>query len=180
MAKAAPVRRCGFRRILPACLFPTLPPANKGKSTALPSEATLRAIDMIDRSFNDEEIAMVLQHEEFSQDLSGRRHSFDQHWVDPTEYNYEAGPSAKPTSANTRNDNAGAERAIQNPFAGTGNKQQDLPAVCLQRECGICMDDGDDNAPWTWLPCTHQFHTSCVLDWLETANRCPVCRTECT
>ena len=27
------------------------------------------------------------------------------------------------------------------------------------------------------LECGHLFHRACVLDWMETAKLCPVCRT---
>jgi hypothetical protein len=150
--------------------------SRKVTKVALPSARTLEAIAKMDHDLNDEEIAMVLQHEEYSQDLSGRRHSFDEHWLDTTNYyaaqQDDAGPSTKPDGRPLRaNMISGASHAVI--------KEGDAVPAKGKPECGICMDDEDWYSEWTWLECAHQFHTKCVEDWLKTAARCPVCRTEC-
>eukprot|EP01087_Luapelamoeba_hula_P002577 TRINITY_DN1223_c0_g1_i1.p1 TRINITY_DN1223_c0_g1~~TRINITY_DN1223_c0_g1_i1.p1 ORF type:complete len:319 (-),score=62.49 TRINITY_DN1223_c0_g1_i1:203-1159(-) len=42
--------------------------------------------------------------------------------------------------------------------------------------CTICQEDfvSGDNA--TKLPCTHAYHSDCVLQWLKDHHTCPVCR----
>lgn len=65
-------------------------------------------------------------------------------------------------------------------------------------KCAICLkvndrdgdgDDEGDNEPkgktesnseriFNVLPCTHSFHSSCILPWLSKTNSCPLCRFE--
>jgi len=167
------VSRCGVMRFLNA-IFKNK--TRKVDKVALPSARTLEAIARLDHDMNDEEIAMVLQQEEYSQDLSGRRHSFDQNWLDTTNYYTApdniagAGQSSTSPPAIRASMISGASHAII--------KESDVRPGASKPECGICMDDDDWCAEWTWLECAHQFHTKCVDDWLKTATRCPVCRTE--
>lgn len=168
------VSRCGVMRFLNS-IFKSKSP-RKAERVALPSARTLEAIAKMDRDMNDEEIAMVLQHEEYNQDLSGRQHTFDNHWLNTSEYyaaqQDEAGPS-----------HAVASRPIRaSMISGASHatiKEGDMHPGKGKPECGICMDDDDWCAEWTWLECAHQFHTKCVEGWLKTAARCPVCRTDC-
>lgn len=51
--------------------------------------------------------------------------------------------------------------------------------VPADEECVICLSrDADDGVPWRRLACGHQFHESCLLEWLGKARRCPVCRLD--
>ena len=151
--------------------------ARQVEQVALPSSKTLETIAKMDRDMNDEEIAMVLQHEEYSQDLSGRRHSFDQHWLDTNQYYTSQQDEIAPSRPS-----AGSRPIRANMISGASHatiSEGDVHPGAGKPECGICMDDDDWRADWTWLECAHQFHTKCVEDWLKTAARCPVCRTEC-
>ncbi len=42
-------------------------------------------------------------------------------------------------------------------------------------ECSICMDL-DNTKAWIILPCGHKFHNSCIVQWLNTQQTCPICR----
>lgn len=45
-------------------------------------------------------------------------------------------------------------------------------------ECTICLDDTTSSARWRSLPCGHVFHESCLVQWLQRAHRCPLCRLD--
>lgn len=45
--------------------------------------------------------------------------------------------------------------------------------------CAICLDDIDENVPGSvlQLPCSHKFHTDCIIPWLtERQSKCPLCK----
>ena len=45
-------------------------------------------------------------------------------------------------------------------------------------ECSVCKEKYEiDNSTIT-MPCTHVFHTDCLMPWLDLHNSCPVCRYE--
>ena len=43
--------------------------------------------------------------------------------------------------------------------------------------CPICFGNARDT-PTTTTACGHCFHTACIKRWRNTANTCPLCRTE--
>ncbi|XP_075989156.1 uncharacterized protein LOC142985087 [Anticarsia gemmatalis] len=43
-------------------------------------------------------------------------------------------------------------------------------------ECSICFDVMLRNQEVTRLPCAHNFHTECILPWLQEKQTCPNCR----
>ena len=43
--------------------------------------------------------------------------------------------------------------------------------------CSVCLADYEENEFVEITPCNHNFHTDCLLDWLDDANiTCPLCR----
>merc|ERR1711988_726018 len=49
--------------------------------------------------------------------------------------------------------------------------------------CSICLDSCNEDTGsstgavrWRSLPCHHVFHEACLVQWLERAHNCPVCR----
>lgn len=56
----------------------------------------------------------------------------------------------------------------------------DLDTLCSQPSCPICSEDFIVSASVTKLPCSHIFHHSCVVPWLEMKQTCPICRAEIT
>ncbi|GMF24924.1 unnamed protein product [Phytophthora lilii] len=61
---------------------------------------------------------------------------------------------------------------------------KDSASYCQDRTCCICLNDYDseDEEPevaddtMVRLPCSHQFHEDCVIDWFNTSTTCPLCR----
>ncbi|XP_045505928.1 E3 ubiquitin ligase BIG BROTHER-related-like isoform X2 [Colias croceus] len=44
-------------------------------------------------------------------------------------------------------------------------------------ECTICYEVILKNQEVMSLPCTHNFHTACIMPWLQQQQTCPNCRT---
>ena len=44
--------------------------------------------------------------------------------------------------------------------------------------CSICLDSVKKSSDRRVLTCAHVFHSSCIAEWLQRNNRCPLCRTE--
>lgn len=46
--------------------------------------------------------------------------------------------------------------------------------------CSTCLELLSPSADLSSAPCGHVFHSTCILQWLETGkNNCPQCRTKC-
>lgn len=50
-----------------------------------------------------------------------------------------------------------------------------LTNVDIEKECCICMDKNTNN--WVDIPCGHSFHNECIIQWYQTSNTCPICRS---
>jgi hypothetical protein len=46
----------------------------------------------------------------------------------------------------------------------------------IKLECIICFDENAKE--FTYTPCMHPFHTSCLIEWRKKSNECPLCRTK--
>ena len=53
---------------------------------------------------------------------------------------------------------------------------QDVKKKYSLNECKICFSSNNNDS--IYLPCGHNFHTNCILDWFETSLDCPICREE--
>lgn len=42
--------------------------------------------------------------------------------------------------------------------------------------CGICLDDYCNGAVLQMLPCNHIMHRTCLLEWYQKSQTCPICR----
>ncbi|KAL6189584.1 hypothetical protein ACLB2K_040971 [Fragaria x ananassa] len=62
------------------------------------------------------------------------------------------------------------------PKPATKSAIEGLERVRVDTSCGICMDDFEDGLLATRFPCLHIFHGDCILRWLETHYKCPLCR----
>lgn len=45
-------------------------------------------------------------------------------------------------------------------------------------ECPTCLEEYDEENPKIVTKCEHHFHLSCILEWMERSNTCPVCDQE--
>ncbi|KAJ9163635.1 hypothetical protein P3X46_023284 [Hevea brasiliensis] len=43
-------------------------------------------------------------------------------------------------------------------------------------QCVICLEDISIGMEATRMPCSHIYHGSCIRNWLENSNLCPLCR----
>lgn len=44
------------------------------------------------------------------------------------------------------------------------------------RRCAICLDDFDSKQFVMLTPCDHMFHEDCIVPWVKSQGKCPVCR----
>ncbi|XP_041913167.1 E3 ubiquitin-protein ligase RLIM-like [Alosa sapidissima] len=65
------------------------------------------------------------------------------------------------------------------------NATYDLPTMIFnpenangQSDCRICLSEYVEGEDLTILPCNHNFHSSCVNEWLQQSPTCPMCRTQ--
>ncbi|KAI3943318.1 hypothetical protein MKW92_009028 [Papaver armeniacum] len=45
-------------------------------------------------------------------------------------------------------------------------------------DCVVCMDSFEVGTMIAYMPCSHFFHESCLVQWLQESNSCPLCRFE--
>jgi hypothetical protein len=54
----------------------------------------------------------------------------------------------------------------------------DADSLCSQPACPICSEDFNVDEEALQIQCSHFFHESCVVPWLELKHNCPICRCE--
>ncbi|XP_042478855.1 RING finger protein mug145-like [Macadamia integrifolia] len=52
------------------------------------------------------------------------------------------------------------------------------PSSSAIETCMICMDEYVKGVDIARMPCSHFFHSECIVTWLEHKNSCPLCRFE--
>ncbi|KAI3444516.1 hypothetical protein Pfo_001181 [Paulownia fortunei] len=41
--------------------------------------------------------------------------------------------------------------------------------------CPTCLEEYDAENPKIMTKCNHHFHLSCILEWMERSDTCPIC-----
>ncbi|KAL6144998.1 hypothetical protein ACLB2K_055687 [Fragaria x ananassa] len=44
------------------------------------------------------------------------------------------------------------------------------------KSCAICLEDFEPKQEVMLTPCKHMFHEECIVPWVKSSGRCPVCR----
>ncbi|KAL5697783.1 hypothetical protein ACHQM5_028899 [Ranunculus cassubicifolius] len=52
-----------------------------------------------------------------------------------------------------------------------------LDEKALKESCSICQEDYVEEDDLGSLECGHEFHFSCLKQWLKCKNVCPVCKS---
>ncbi|KAI7735330.1 hypothetical protein M8C21_029747 [Ambrosia artemisiifolia] len=58
------------------------------------------------------------------------------------------------------------------------SKSHDCSSVEEEDTCPTCFEEYDAENPRMVTKCNHQFHLSCILEWMERSNTCPICSQE--
>lgn len=63
-------------------------------------------------------------------------------------------------------------------FNKNTNKVESMNSYKAVRDnvCSICFDEYIDRDVLTVLPCKHQYHQQCIIEWLLQHTECPLCR----
>ncbi|VVB06794.1 unnamed protein product [Arabis nemorensis] len=69
---------------------------------------------------------------------------------------------------------------ILSPRKSDFSKQKGLKQLVDEEEesCPICFEVYDLENPRLTTTCEHDFHLSCLLEWIERSDRCPICNKE--
>ena len=73
-----------------------------------------------------------------------------------------------------RDDTQGSADTVE----GESSKPQDSEYLEVDDEhaqCGICLEDYNEDVVLKRLPCLHHFHAACIDDWLRVNAKCPFC-----
>ncbi|KAM4703763.1 RING finger protein 122-like [Rhinophrynus dorsalis] len=54
-------------------------------------------------------------------------------------------------------------------------KETSKKASLIGQMCAVCLEEFKVKDELGLCPCTHAFHTKCLMKWLEVRNSCPMC-----
>lgn len=57
-------------------------------------------------------------------------------------------------------------------------KLDDAKTMEEEDVCPTCLEEYDDQNPKIITKCNHHYHLSCILEWMERSNTCPICNQE--
>ncbi|CAK7354916.1 unnamed protein product [Dovyalis caffra] len=52
----------------------------------------------------------------------------------------------------------------------------DFDGSASARDCTVCMEEIDAGREAIRMPCSHVYHSDCIVRWLQTSRLCPLCR----
>ncbi|CAH9142604.1 unnamed protein product [Cuscuta epithymum] len=61
-------------------------------------------------------------------------------------------------------------KSLKEPIVPSVQEEEDL--------CPTCLEEYDMENPKIITKCEHHFHLSCILEWMERSDTCPVCDKE--
>ncbi|KAK3428619.1 hypothetical protein EUGRSUZ_E00115 [Eucalyptus grandis] len=66
---------------------------------------------------------------------------------------------------------------LGSPKAIEVSKSNDTDVSVADEEdvCPICLEEYDEDNPRFITKCEHHFHLSCILEWMERSDVCPIC-----
>lgn len=75
---------------------------------------------------------------------------------------------------------APAKSAPISPKKEALSKANETQVLVIEEEdvCPICLEEYDDENPRNLTKCEHHFHLSCILEWMERSDSCPICDQE--
>lgn len=56
--------------------------------------------------------------------------------------------------------------------------EHNVSATEEEDACPICLEEYDTENPKLITKCDHHFHLSCILEWMERSDSCPICDQE--
>ncbi|KAJ3674309.1 hypothetical protein LUZ60_004925 [Juncus effusus] len=56
-----------------------------------------------------------------------------------------------------------------------GDCDDDYSSEDEENDCPICLEEYTEENPKMELQCNHDFHLSCIYEWMERSEACPVC-----
>ncbi|CAL8994502.1 unnamed protein product [Prunus brigantina] len=59
-----------------------------------------------------------------------------------------------------------------------GKRKRRRISVSEGESCSVCMDEFEGGTNVACMPCSHVFHSECIVNWLRQSHYCPVCRFE--
>ncbi|XP_073025437.1 uncharacterized protein [Primulina eburnea] len=62
---------------------------------------------------------------------------------------------------------------------GTKSTSSDTKSIMqddIGKRCAVCLEDFKSREFVTSTPCDHMFHEECIMPWVKSQGKCPVCR----
>ncbi|KAF0896716.1 hypothetical protein E2562_027059 [Oryza meyeriana var. granulata] len=67
---------------------------------------------------------------------------------------------------------------LEVPSTRTTHRREMRRTLSKADVCAVCLDEvRERHQRVTRLPCSHKYHSECVLPWLAIQPDCPCCRT---